>query len=656
MRDFFSNSINRRNFLKKSLIGTGLAVSGSLIQSVLKAETFFISEKLKSKPGASDEGIFPFYSYIQEYNFGEFIPKDQGGKFVQMELIGTEEDRKIAEIIKGGLIERNMGNPPDWSIFEKTELEKSVWFNRFYYLPSFARLYYLDKNEDHLKPMMEILKNWIKKNPVEGPSNSKYNWFDMQVAWRSINLSWCYYLGKEGLSAADKETIYKLQGEHAKILMKDFGKKELNEFNHQSHGALAILYLGILFPSLPESQELIATGLRIMKHHVDHAFYEDGGNVEQMFGYYPFMTSVIRDEYLLCKDNKIVGIEHSVPLLKKMYTYLSTIAQPDNTVPPINDSYEETISYIIPTLVGIIGEDDLPDLQRTACFKDSQIAVICSEIEAENPWYVFMNAARLIGSHAHAGRLAFNAWFNNKPIFVDSGCCNYDNPLLVEWYRTSAAHNTVLIDGNSDFATSQKNVQWAAKRYTDNVIERLIIDADYKLCRMVSPASDETNRGVNWTRDVILVADKYLLIHDFFDTDAQHRYETIFRFADIKVSPVRSTNRLLIDSGDKLALMPVSQGDSAKLNIKEGYFGTHAKNIKTPTSIYESIHQGPFHSSFLIKGVTDEADVEKIHVSQETDGMNCTIVLTDEDGKKIRLTITNGKEDEESIFTVIKMD
>jgi len=649
MKKFLIDSVNRRQFLEKSLKGTGLVVSGSILSGMLNACS---STKLISDAEGLHEGIFPFLSYIKDYNFGEYIPKDQGGKFVQMELIGTEEDKKIVEIVKDGLIEKNMGNPPDWSIFEKTELEKSVWFNRFYYLPSFARLYYLDRNKDHLKSMMTILKNWIKENPVEGPSKSRYNWFDMQVAWRSINLSWCYYLSKEGLSSAEKEIIYKLQGEHAHILMKDFGKKELNEFNHQSHGALAILYLAILFPGLPESPELLKTGLKIIKHHVEHAFYNDGGNVEQMFGYYPFMTSVIRDAYLLCRENKIAGLENSVPLLKKMYTYLSEIAQPDNTVPPINDSYEETISYIIPTLTGIIGKDDLPDLQRTTCFTDSQIAVIRSEVKAEKSWYVNINAAKLIGSHAHAGRLAFNAWYNNKPIFVDSGCCNYDNPMIVEWYRTSAAHNTVLIDGKSDFATSQKEVQWAGKRYTDNVIEHLIVCDDYKFCRMVSPETDESNSGVRWIRDVILVLNKYLIIHDCFKTDKKHTYDMIFRFADIQVNPVHSTNKLFINSGDKLALIPVSNCDSTALKIKEDYFGTHAMNIQTPTSVYQSNYDGTFHSSFLIKGVNGEADVEKINVSQKTDGMKCTLDLTDEFGKKISMTIANGDVDEKSIFSV----
>ena len=567
-----------------------------------------------------------------------------------MELIGSEKDEIIVDVIKNGLIEKNLGNPPDWSIFEQTELEKSVWFNRFYYLPSFARLYYLDKNQEHINLMMEILKNWIKENPVEGPSKSKYNWFDMQVAWRSINLSWCYYLAKDGLSDSDKEVISDLQAHHAKILIKDFGQKELNEFNHQSHGALAILYLALLFPSLPESPELLKTGIKIIRHHVNHAFYEDGGNVEQMFGYYPFMASVFRDAYLLCTANNIGDSEYIVPLLKKMYKYLSEIAQPDNTVPPINDSYEETVSFILPSLSVIIGNINLPKLSRSTYFNDSQIGVIRSESDCEKQWYINLNPAKLIGSHSHAGRLAFNVWFNNKPILIDSGCCNYDNPLLIEWYRTSNAHNTVIIDGKSDFATSQKDVQWAAKRYTNNVIENFIIKRDYKLCRMVSPETDETNSGVRWTRDVILILDKYLLIHDFFECNEQHIYETIFRFANTEVRSLESTNKLLIDSGDMLVLIPVLGNSPNKLTMEESYFGSHARNIKTPTSVYQISKNGSVHSSFLLKTVNTNEDIEKIKATQNIDDMSCHIKLEDEFGKKLSMTILNGKIGEEQIF------
>lgn len=654
MKKIISSLIDRRKFLKKSLLGASAVVSGTFLPSIIKAESS--SPILNSDSTFLQEGIFPFYKFISDYNFGEFIPKDQGGKFVQMELIGSEKDKKIVELLIDGLIEKNLGAPTDWSTFEKTELEKSVWFNRFYYLPSFARLFYLEKNNIYIKQMMEILKSWIKENPVNGYSKSKYNWFDMQVAWRSINLSWCYYLVKDGLSESDKEVIYNLQKEHAKILIKDFGKKELSEFNHQSHGALAILYLAILFPSIPEANDLLQTGLKIIKHHVENAFYEDGGNVEQMFGYYPFMTSVFRDAYLLCEANNAGDVSYILPLLRKMYIYLSAISQPDNTVPPINDSYEETVSYILPTLTGILGYNNLPKQLHSVYFKDLQVGVIRSEINAENSWYINVNAAKLIGSHAHAGRLAVNVWFNNKPILVDSGCCNYDNSLLVEWYRTSNAHNTVLIDKKSDSATSQKEVQWTAKNHTQNIIEHFIVNRNYKFCRMVSPETDETNSGVKWTRDIILVIDKYLIIHDCFESDDEHEYETILRFADTKVNQFNLSNKLTIGSNDKLTILPFGENNLAELKMKKDYFGSKAKNTKTPTAIFRLRKKGTLHSSYLIKSIDNENEIEKVKVEQIIEGMNCNINLIEENGQKINIKIANGEIGEHEIFSFTQCD
>ncbi|MFA7290154.1 MAG: alginate lyase family protein [Melioribacteraceae bacterium] len=646
------NNISRRNFLGKSVLGTGVILSGSLLGSVLKSEPLFNSLEKRINNIPANEGVFPFYKYAKKYNFGEFIPKDQGGKFIQMEFLATEDDHEIVNKINQDFLDKNLGTPNDWSIFEKTELEKSVWFNRFYYLPAFARLYYIDKNKVYLIFMMDLLKNWIKENPMEGPSKSRYNWFDMQVAWRSINLSWCYYLAKDGLSDNDKKLIYDLQGMHAKILIKDFGKKELNEFNHQSHGALAILYLAILFPALPEAPELLQTGIRIINHHADKAFYEDGGNVEQMFGYYPFITSVFRDAYLLFKENKVGDPELILPLLKKMHRYLSIIKQPDGTVPPINDSYEQDVQYISETLTDIIGKNNLSRTSNSALLKDSEFAVIRSESNAKELWYINLYAAKLIGAHDHAGRLAVNFWYNKKPIFVDSGCCNYDNPLLVDWYRTSDAHNTVIIDGKSDFLTSLKDVQWAAKRFTDNGIKKLIITPEYKFSRMVSPENEAINSGVKWTRDVALVLDKYLLIHDYFECAYEHTYETIFRFADIKVVNYKDTNRLLIDSGSNLTLIPVVENEEPKLRITENYFGSHAKNIKTPTAVYKLKSKGSFHSTYLIKSINDELDIEKLYVVQKIENDICKIDLIDEQGRRINMSFNISDVSEDKLFSL----
>lgn len=136
------------------------------------------------------------------------MPKDQGGKFIQMEILNTEDDALIVEKIRTGVLENTYDSPINWTKFEKTEIEKSVWINRLYFLPSFARMYYLTKDRKYISDMMRILSQWIDGNPkLPGSEKKTFNWRDMQVAWRTIHLCWCYYLTEEALSQEEKTLL-----------------------------------------------------------------------------------------------------------------------------------------------------------------------------------------------------------------------------------------------------------------------------------------------------------------------------------------------------------------------------------------------------------------------------------------------------------------
>ena len=119
----------------------------------------------QSSSYAHNNERFPFYKYARQYNFGDYMPKDQGGKFVQMEILNTEDDALIVEKIRTGVLENTYDSPINWTKFEKTEIEKSVWINRLYFLPSFARMYYLTKDRKYISDMMKILSQWIDGNP-----------------------------------------------------------------------------------------------------------------------------------------------------------------------------------------------------------------------------------------------------------------------------------------------------------------------------------------------------------------------------------------------------------------------------------------------------------------------------------------------------------
>ena len=554
---------DRRIFLKKLVIGSaGIIVttscfSGNFLNSPLHNNIY---------SNGTNNIVFPFFKYLKAHNFGDFLPKDQGGKFVQIELLNSEDDYIIVESIRNGLLQEIYGDPIGWGKLEKTELETSVWLNRFYYLPSFARLYYLSGDKSYLNDMMKLIRLWIHENP-RITDLSKYNWYDMQVAWRSIHLSWCFFLCNKGLTEDDKTLIFESLKEHAEVLVNGFAQQKLNEFNHQAHGALAMVYLGILFPTLPKAEKLKDDGLRILEHHINNAFYKDGGNVEQIFGYYPFETSIFRDTYLLCDKNDIKLPKNIKPLLRKMANYLLEVGQPDGTMPPINDSYPMPVNPTLETVHDILDSGKLKKkVPGSYYLPDNQIGVMRTNSSEFKPWYLLVNPAMTIGSHAHAGRLGFNLWYGKQPIVIDSGCCNYDDPLLVKWYRTSQAHNTVIIDGKTDEATSGDS-QWARKRQSGNRITDWIEKPDYRLVRMISPKTEKANASVNWTRNMALIKNNYLLIYDYFDTTEKHDYEILLHLPleEFEVNDLKKTLLMKVDS--PVAFIPADSAIFSKLKM-----------------------------------------------------------------------------------------
>ncbi len=586
---------DRRSFLKRVAAGSAGLIYGRMSFNL---------------PGAGDHGfrtcqprisglanpVFPFYKYANVYNIGEYIPKDQGGKFIQMELIGSEDDKIIVEAVRKGLIRNIYGDPAGWSKFEKTEVEKSVWLNRFYFLPSFARQYFISGDRSYLVDMMSILTTWLNDNPLLPDSpKATYNWRDMQAAWRSIHLSWCYFLGSEGLTEQERGIILKTLRDHSSVLLSGFATQPLNEFNHQSHGALAMLYLGLLFPELGRSDELITSSIRILTHHLESAFFEDGGNVEQMFGYYPFEAHIFRDAFLLMKENNMEIPLTFQPMLKKMADFIVSVAQPDGTMPPVNDSFEMPVAVIVATLYETIGKEERDSIPSSRYFPETQIAVLRSSSEYEKPWYLLVNPALTVGSHAHAGNLALNLWYNNKPFLIDSGCGNYDNPLLSEWYRTSKAHNTVLIDGKSDEATSG-NLLWVPKRTTQNRIDRWETGNGFHYCRMISPASENTNSGVTWTRNIALVKDMFTVVYDCFESKKRHKYELFFHFPPSEVKINHERKSFTVISDDNIALVPADPLVISNMFLSEGIISIKGVATKAPIASFIIEDEGTIHS------------------------------------------------------------
>ncbi len=563
----------------------------------------YANPRYNRAPGGSP--VFPFLDYASRYNIGDYIPKDQGGKFIQMTVLGTEEDAMITDAIRGGVLNQVYGEPVGWQKYERSEIEKSVWLNRFYFLPSFARMFHLTGERSYLDDMMGIIRQWMTDNPRMPDSHrTTYNWRDMQVAWRSIHFSWCYYLAEKGLTAEEKKMIIDSLREHAHILLTGFGQAKLNEFNHQSHGGLAMIYLGVLFPMLEGSAELRSRGMIILNHHLANAFYRDGGNVEQMFGYYPFQAHLFRDTFLLCTANGIEPPVNSLPMLRKMAVYLAAVGRPDATVPQVNDSYEMPVKPILDTINEILGKSAVNGPQGSVFFPDTQVAVMRKG--GEEGWYLLANPASVIGAHAHAGRLGFELWHGGLPLLIESGCCNYDDPSLVSWYRTTRAHNTVVIDGVTEAATSSQ-LLWVPRRETPNRITDWNPAAELPSLTMVSPPEEATNANVLWSRKIILVREHIAIISDSFKAEGDHSYEILLHFPPSDVDVLSSGKGITVKKGSgsdnhvaPAVIHSVIPDDAGSFTLSSGVVSIRAASTVAPVASYSLRSAGNTCSHLLV--------------------------------------------------------
>jgi hypothetical protein len=241
--------------------------------------------------------------------------------------------------------------------------------------------------------------------------------------------------------------------------------------------------------------------------------------------------------------------------------------------------------------------------------------------------------------------LSFNFWYNDQPILVDSGCCSYDNPLLVRWYRTSQAHNTVLIDGKSDEATSSSRL-WAPKRQTENRITGWIETGAYTYCQMISQANEAVNSSVSWSRNLALVKNRFLVLHDCFVSSDEHNYELLFHFARVRVAKERKI--IIVTEEERMAIIPADEQLIDHLTISEGVISIKGENTRAPIATYQFHGKGTFHS--VIVFIPGHDQLLPVEIMQENSIAGTGVVIREKNGEKTTLLYKNP---ESSALTVM---
>jgi uncharacterized heparinase superfamily protein len=446
--------------------------------------------------------------------------------------------------------------------------KKITWeLNRHQYFITLGQAYWLTGNEQYAKTFVEHVNSWMDQNPPK----LGINWASsLEIAFRSIAWIWALNFFKDALNPETFSRLCKFLYLNARHL-ETFLSTYFSPNTHLTGEALGLFYLGALMPEFKESARWQNKGLEILLAQLPRHVQPDGVYFEQSSYYHRYTT----DFYLHLRVLLSNAAAPIPPLLDEelclLLDHLMYITRPDGTTPlfgdddggrllsffaaPANDfratlatgaALFERADYKF--VSGNAVEDALWLLGPTSVARLDQIAATEPEKESvafpAGGYYVMRDGWTADSNyllfdcgphgtdncgHAHADALSFELAVNGKTVLIDPGTYTYTgSKQMRDWFRSSAAHNTLTINDESSSASdgpfSWKTIarcecsSWITEESFDYVA-----GSHDGFMRFAEPAKH--------TRSILFIKNSYWVVRDVVETSGNYELKARFHLA-----------------------------------------------------------------------------------------------------------------------------
>jgi hypothetical protein len=365
---------------------------------------------------------------------------------------------------------------------------KYIWeLNRLQYLVLLALASVWTRHEAYKEEIEQQVRSWCTQNPFMQGINWKS---PLEASLRLISWAFVSFLLRESKHAGSffhstlRETIYQHQ-----YFVRRFFSKHSSANNHLI-GEMAGLYIASVFwPWYRESHAWRAFAKQLLVQEITRQVESDGVGKERATEYQLFIL-----EFFLLAGSLGHAINDSFPgeyweKLRSMMRFLTTISDREGNVPMFGDGDSgQVVGPRKPTreractLVGlgqysgalVAGEavtdvrsllllwgqppkeiplalDSEPD-QNLQMFPQGGYYVLATDRSRDNEIIVVFDAGPLgfppLCAHGHADALSFWLSYGGREFLIDPGTfCYYANDVWRAYFRGTAAHNTIRVDG-----------------------------------------------------------------------------------------------------------------------------------------------------------------------------------------------------------------
>ncbi len=368
--------------------------------------------------------------------------------------------------------------------FNEVGDSKVTWeLSRHQFLTTLAKAWLLTGDECFVRELENLYYDWQRKNPYP----LGINWASsLEVAFRSLAWIWTVQLLGGCESAAKlRQDIMQALAFNAWYIQR-YLSTYFSPNTHLQGEAVALYFIGTLFPSLPNSKDWRETGWNVLLEHALTKVLADGAYFEQSTYYHVYALDFFLHARLLAMRNGNAFPCGYDDVLKKMLGQLSCLCQAgppprfgDDDGGRLFDGRRNLDLHLSdPLATGTAlyqcGDFKQPGLKATEemlwllgeeglrAFSDCTASGIGHSARFDNTGLYIAHgggksASQLVfdagplgggsGGHGHADALSLTLNLDGRPLLVDPGSCNYVGPGSDrEAFRITQAHNTVTVD------------------------------------------------------------------------------------------------------------------------------------------------------------------------------------------------------------------
>jgi uncharacterized heparinase superfamily protein len=553
-------------------------------------------------------------------------------------------DREEAErVLSGRIMEHDWADGIDWTANPTGYIEWSIRIHFLWYLRALIAAYRETGESKYALGIERILADWIAKNPVPyGVRSCGLAWgHSLVVNYRAYDvLPEAFAVLCDCADTSDRIIIDTLKSiyEHAEYLIAFESMPPSNKTIAEGRSIGALGCTMSEFRDAPRWREYaysrLLEDLRIQ-------VFPDGASYELTPGYQLAIASWFLEAWDTARTYGYPVPEELERGIRAMYAWSTAIARPDFSRPSVSDASSLDGKYgkdledpgrwlddPHALWVGTEGREGEKPPYDSIALRDSGYFVMRSGWE-RNSRYLLFEGGPYGRFHQHEDMLSFDLYADGTPFIVDPGITSYFPDRWTEWYRTTSAHNTILVEGRGQSRrTSQTPAEWgssAREKTRWHADER----SDVAVATYLGPYGDLPGEFTH-RRIVLFVKPDYFVIFDEVDrvplaagakrAPQKFTTEALFHFMPFKVLVDPDTRAVRTARIDESNLEVIPLADSTpelvcgRNDPVQGWVSIGKQDVPAPVASFRTQGAFPHRCGYLLVPFAADRVTAGVHV------------------------------------------